>query len=79
MMLPQDNDRSWNRFVWKYFHRLGRCVARASRESGFQDAVFLDALVYGTGIYTPEQQAIDAERCQQLMLGLKPKQPKDTE
>lgn len=72
MILPKDGDRSWTRDMWKFFHRYGRCIDRAFRESGSLDKQMLDMLVYGRGEYTPDQLQTDAERVSQLMNGLKP-------
>lgn len=70
MILPKENNRSWNKVMWKYMNRLGRCIDRARNESGSLDKQLIQMAVYGTNMYTPEEQKIDADRIAQLMSGL---------
>lgn len=72
MILPVRTDRSWNKATWRYFQRLRRCMDRAIRESGSLDIMIQDSLMYGRGIYLPEDAARDAARTAELMRGLKP-------
>lgn len=62
--------RDMPREYYRHLQRLARCSQRAIMEGGFDDRM-MDMVLYGTALYTPEQQKKDAERAAELMRGIK--------
>jgi hypothetical protein len=72
MILPSATNRKWKKPMWKYMHRLGRCMDRALRESKSFQNNMAEMTIYGTSIWDSSQYENDQKRIIELMNGLKP-------